>query len=70
MTKEIRGKKVKVLPIRLEKCKVPEYLKDKLFADFTDPNKYSDAFASLLHAMNIPRPTINYARAKPEKSRS
>ena len=34
MSKEIRGKRVVVLPILLNDCKIPTHLQDKLFADF------------------------------------
>src|SRR5688500_14605373 len=35
-TKEIAAKKVVVLPILIDQCEIPEFLKDKLYADFTD----------------------------------
>ena len=43
---EIKEGKVKVLPILLEKCKIPTLLKNKKYADFTEG--YSDGFDELL----------------------
>jgi hypothetical protein len=40
MTQEIRGKRVKVLPVLLEDCVIPSFLKDKVYADFRDILKY------------------------------
>jgi len=43
MTEEIYADKVKVVPIIIEKCEVPGFLKDKLYVDFTDeqPRDYN-----------------------------
>lgn len=41
MNQEIEGKKVKVLPIMLEKVDPPSFLKGKLYADFTTKESYS-----------------------------
>jgi len=35
LTEEIRGKKVKVLPLLHEQCEIPGFLLDKLYADFS-----------------------------------
>lgn len=40
MNQEIEGKKVKVLPIMLEKVDPPSFLKGKLYADFTTEEAY------------------------------
>jgi hypothetical protein len=36
ITREINGKRVIVLPILLERCDIPVFLKDKIYADFTE----------------------------------
>ncbi|MGO9415182.1 MAG: toll/interleukin-1 receptor domain-containing protein [Syntrophobacteraceae bacterium] len=36
LTEEIHGTRVKVLPLLQEKCRIPGFLTDKLYADFTD----------------------------------
>lgn len=53
MTLEISGKKIKVLPLMLEKCDLPGFLLGKKYADFTDDSKYSTSFESLINAMGI-----------------
>lgn len=51
MTKEINGKKVIVLPILIDDCDMPPYLKDKLYADFTRPEKFDESFDKILKAI-------------------
>ena len=55
MNQEIIGKTVKVLPILLEKCSIPFFLKDKVYADFTDADakKFRLSFIKLLDAIGI-----------------
>jgi hypothetical protein len=53
MNEEINGKKMKVLPILLEKCEMPVFLKDKLYADFTNPADFKNSLFQLLSAMGI-----------------
>lgn len=48
---EIETGKIKVVPILLEKCEIPELLKTKKYADFTD-NNYSRALDNILLALN------------------
>jgi len=50
MTQEIEGRRVKVLPILIERCEVPEFLADKVYADFTDPDDFDGPLSRLLHA--------------------
>jgi hypothetical protein len=57
MTYEIDGKKIRVLPILLEKCEIPVFLKDKLFADFTNPTDFGNSLFQLLSAMGIVKRT-------------
>jgi hypothetical protein len=46
MAKEIKRRKVKVLPILYKKCEIPPFLEDKKFADFT--KDYSRGLSELL----------------------
>jgi hypothetical protein len=48
---EIETGKIKVIPILLEKCEIPELLKTKKYANFTD-NNYSRALDNILLALN------------------
>jgi len=54
MTKEINGKRVVVIPVRLDDCLMPPFLSDKLYADMRDPSKFAheiDRIAtSILHS--------------------
>lgn len=51
LTQEISGKKVKVLPILLEKVKIPSFLIDKKYADFTSEDKYKNSLNEIFDAM-------------------
>lgn len=53
MNREIAGGEVVVLPLLYEKCDLPEFLKGKLYADFTDPNTYEEVLAKLLRRLRI-----------------
>lgn len=65
MQEEIKGKKIKVLPILIEAGSVPEFLKDKIYADFSNPEKFDSAFSKLLEAMRIEkRPSKKKAKAR------
>jgi hypothetical protein len=37
----------------LEKVEIPPFLRDKLYADFTSPEKYEQTFPKILTAMGI-----------------
>ncbi len=45
---EVRGGRVKVLPILLRRCEMPVFLLDKIHVDFTDPHRYHFALAELI----------------------
>ncbi len=62
MTQEINGRKVKVLPLLLENCRIPAFLKDKLYADFSNPKNSDVAFSKLLDAIGVSKPTVTYVR--------
>jgi hypothetical protein len=53
MTREIARGEVVVLPLLYEECELPEFLKGKLYADFTDPEAYSEMLAKLLRRLRI-----------------
>ena len=53
LQKEFEGKKVVILPILLEPVEIPPFLKDKLYADFSTPEKYNSNFPSLLKSLGI-----------------
>lgn len=53
MTRELADKKVRVLPILIESCELPMYLRDKLYADFSRTDDFDAPFARLLRALGI-----------------
>jgi len=56
MQKELAERRVTVLPILKESCQIPAFLRDKLYADFTDPTSYEAPFSRLLHALGVEKP--------------
>lgn len=52
MTREIIGNRV-ILPILIEKCEIPIFLRDKLYADFTHPDMFEKSFNKLLSSVGI-----------------
>jgi len=55
LTQEIKGKKKKVLPILYRPCDIPDFLSDKLYADFT--NDFEEGFIQLLGTVKEERKT-------------
>lgn len=53
MNREIAQGEVVVLPLLYEKCEVPEFLKGKLYADFTYPDDYERMLTKLLRRLRI-----------------
>lgn len=53
MTHEIDGQCLKVLPLLFEKCEVPTFLKDKLYADFTNADDFNTPFLRLLRSIGV-----------------
>lgn len=53
MNYQIKGEKIKVLPIMLKECELPGFLIGKLYADFKDDNKYQDSFKILLNTLGV-----------------
>lgn len=55
MTRELADAKVRVLPIVIEPCEIPMFLRDKLYADFSKPDDFDAPFARLLRALGVDR---------------
>jgi formylglycine-generating enzyme required for sulfatase activity len=51
MNQEIKGKRVKVLPLLIEHCELPGFLEGKLYADFTTPEKYRTGLEQILRRL-------------------
>lgn len=65
MTKEIGGKQVVVLPIMIDRCEIPPFLADKLYADFTDVDDFDAPMERLLHAIGVSIPTTTTPATAP-----
>ena len=70
MNHEIKRKHIKVLPVLLEQCAIPEFLKDKYYADFTSPEKSKESYNKLLKALNIDGKEAEIRNPKPRVSSS
>jgi hypothetical protein len=44
---------VVVLPLLYEECELPEFLKGKLYADFSKPEEYEAVLGKLLRRLRI-----------------
>jgi len=56
MTNELGGKNLKVLPILIEDCEMPSFLKDKVYIDFreaTDSQKFDQNVQKLARSLDI-----------------
>jgi hypothetical protein len=51
LQKELKAKKALVLPILIERVEIPPFLKDKLYADFTDPEDFDKEFQKLVKVL-------------------
>ena len=51
MNQEIEGKRVKVLPLVIEDCEVPGFLKGKLYADFRVSERYDEELRKVLRRL-------------------
>lgn len=51
MTKEIQNNKVVILPVVIDQCDIPFFLANKLYADFTNKNKFEENSQRLLKAI-------------------
>jgi hypothetical protein len=71
LQKEFRERNVKVLPILLESVEIPAFLRDKLYADVSTPEKFKEQFPKLLKAMGIesmPEPKAPEQKAAPRET--
>jgi hypothetical protein len=50
---QLQGKKISVLPILINDCQIPGFLRTRLYADFRNKDGYEVALEKLLHAMGI-----------------
>jgi hypothetical protein len=57
MSKELAGRRIVVLPILIDRCELPSFLSDKLYADFTDSDNFDAPMQRLLHAVGVSIPT-------------
>lgn len=62
MNQEIENRKVKVLPILLDQCNLPGFLKGKLYADFTTEEKYKIGLSQLINKLELTDQKSIYAR--------
>lgn len=51
MNMELKGDSVVVLPLLLEKCKIPPFLEPKLYADFSSPDLFVPSLEKLLRRL-------------------
>ena len=59
LMRSLSSKKIKVLPVLLQRCAVPTIIADLKYADFT--SDYSKGFAQLAVALNLQEPTPAYS---------
>ncbi|WKZ38292.1 MAG: toll/interleukin-1 receptor domain-containing protein [Anaerolineales bacterium] len=52
LTRQLQEKRTIVLPVLLDNCEIPLFLRDKRYADFRD--NYDSGFKNLIHAINSP----------------
>ena len=65
--REFEQKKVIVLPLLLEPVDLPPFLGDKLYADFTSPDKFEETFTKLLRALGVSHDDIKKEKIKKPK---
>ncbi len=53
MNREIASGEVVVLPLLYEECELPEFLKGKLYADFSTPEEYEAVLGKLLRRLTV-----------------
>ena len=53
MDRELKEGKVIVLPLLLEPVQIPPFLRDKVYADFTNPESFQETFPRLLEVLGI-----------------
>jgi len=68
MNRELSDNQVRVLPILIEKCEIPIFLRDKLYADFTDPKSFNAPFAQILRALGVEKSLEEVSKPTPNPS--
>jgi TIR domain len=63
LSREIHNKRVFVLPIVIDDCDVPGFLKGRIFADFRDPDMYKASLARVLQRLGASHPEPPAPRA-------
>ncbi len=53
LSRELRDKKVVILPLLLEDCTIPAFLRGKLYADFSRPDGYASAVELLARRLGL-----------------
>jgi len=53
LANQMASRQVKVLPILLERCEIPGFLRGKVYADFTQFSGYDESFARILKTLGI-----------------
>jgi hypothetical protein len=53
MQRELKEHKVIVLPLLIEPVDLPPFLRDKFYADFTNPERFSATFPKLLETLGL-----------------
>lgn len=53
LQKELKEKNVVVLPLIFEHVEIPPFLRDKMYADFSTPERYEENFPKLLKALGL-----------------
>jgi hypothetical protein len=51
--RELATKRIVILPLLIEPVEIPHFLKDKLYADFTTPERFEETFPKLLKALGV-----------------
>ena len=57
LANQLSRSEVAVLPILIADCIIPGFLRDKLYADFRDPDSYDRSLRALMQAVGITEPT-------------
>lgn len=53
LTDQIGSGRIKILPLKIDECEVPAFLRSRLYADFTDPNNYRSSIRGLASALGV-----------------
>jgi hypothetical protein len=64
----LEKKNRRILPVLIERCEIPLFLRDLLYADFTDPRNFDSALVRVLDALGIEVKTSVVRVPEPSKS--